>query len=149
MLTVTILPAGGQSHERRRNAGRTGFDGRDGGSRKRLLRRFHAARRVELPDQRNADPQADDPGLGLIKWAAAGANRELGGLDAERAGAIEEAALEVADGRLDEQFVVDVFQTGSGTSSNMNANEVIANRAAEILGAERGARDRVHPNDHT
>ena len=86
--------------------------------------------------------------LGLVKWAAAGANRELGGLDPERAGAIERAALEVADGRHDEQFVVDVFQTGSGTSSNMNANEVIANRAAEILGAARGARDRVHPNDH-
>jgi fumarate hydratase class II len=85
--------------------------------------------------------------LGLIKWAAAGVNRDLGRLDGRLAEAIRQAALEVADGRLDDQFVVDVFQTGSGTSSNMNANEVIANRAAEILGAERGAKA-VHPNDH-
>ncbi len=86
--------------------------------------------------------------LGWIKWAAACANRDLGLLDARRAEAIARAALEVADGTLDDQFVVDVFQTGSGTSTNMNANEVIANRAAEILGAGRGARDVVHPNDH-
>ena len=86
--------------------------------------------------------------LGLIKWAAAQTNAELGLVDAKLAGAIAEAADEVADGKHDDQFVVDVFQTGSGTSSNMNANEVIANRAAEILGAERGRRDVVHPNDH-
>ena len=86
--------------------------------------------------------------LGLIKWAAAGANAELGHLEPKLAGAVQQAALEVVEGRLDDEFVVDVFQTGSGTSSNMNANEVIANRAAEILGAERGARDVVHPNDH-
>jgi len=86
--------------------------------------------------------------LGLLKWAAAGVNEELGRLDARRAGAIREAAWEVAEGRLDDHFVVDVFQTGSGTSSNMNANEVIANRAAELLGGTRGARDLVHPNDH-
>ncbi|HKQ62411.1 MAG TPA: class II fumarate hydratase [Candidatus Polarisedimenticolaceae bacterium] len=86
--------------------------------------------------------------LGWIKWAAAGVNAELGQLDAARAKAIEQAALEVAEGRLDAQFVVDVFQTGSGTSTNMNANEVIANRAAELLGAGRGAREAVHPNDH-
>ena len=86
--------------------------------------------------------------LGLIKWAAAGANAELGHLDPKLAGAVQQAALEVVEGRLDDEFVVDVFQTGSGTSSNMNANEVIANRAAEILGAARGARDVVHPNDH-
>jgi fumarate hydratase class II len=86
--------------------------------------------------------------LGLIKWAAAGVNHELGRLDARLAEAIRQAALEVADGRFDEHFVVDVFQTGSGTSSNMNANEVIANRAAETLGAERGSRKVVHPNDH-
>jgi len=85
--------------------------------------------------------------LGLIKWAAAGVNHDLGRLDERLADAIREAALEVADGGLDDHFVVDVFQTGSGTSSNMNANEVIANRAAEILGAERGAKA-VHPNDH-
>ena len=86
--------------------------------------------------------------LGLIKWAAAQANAELGRLPKELADVIEQAALEVVEGDLDEQFVVDVFQTGSGTSSNMNANEVIANRAAELLGADRGSRDVVHPNDH-
>jgi len=86
--------------------------------------------------------------LGLIKWAAAKTNADLGRLDPKQAEAIQQAALEVADGKLDDEFVVDIYQTGSGTSSNMNANEVIANRAAEILGAARGARDVVHPNDH-
>jgi fumarate hydratase class II len=86
--------------------------------------------------------------LGLIKGAGAEANRELGRLDDRLADAIAQAAGEVADGRHDDAFVVDVFQTGSGTSSNMNANEVIANRAAELLGGERGSRDLVHPNDH-
>jgi fumarate hydratase class II len=92
-------------------------------------------------------PRAFIRGLGLVKSAAAGVNAELGLLDAALAGAIAAAAREVADGRLDDQFVVDVFQTGSGTSTNMNANEAIANRAAELLGAARGAR-LVHPNDH-
>jgi fumarate hydratase class II len=86
--------------------------------------------------------------LGRIKAGAARANAELGLLPGDIATAIHGAAVEVADGAFDEQFVVDVFQTGSGTSTNMNANEVIANRAAERLGARRGARDRVHPNDH-
>ena len=86
--------------------------------------------------------------IGLIKWGAARVNRELGALGPGLAEAIEQAALEVADGRFDDQFVVDVYQTGSGTSTNMNANEVIANRAAEILGAARGSRGVVHPNDH-
>lgn len=86
--------------------------------------------------------------LGLLKWAAAGANHDLGRLDAKLSDAIREAAMEVAEGKLDADFVVDIFQTGSGTSSNMNANEVIANRAAELLGGKRGARDLVHPNDH-
>ncbi len=86
--------------------------------------------------------------LGLIKWAAARVNLDLGLLDARRAEAIAQAALEVAEGKLDDQFVVDVFQTGSGTSTHMNANEVIANRAAEVLGASRGSREAVHPNDH-
>ena len=86
--------------------------------------------------------------LGLIKRAAAKANRDLGLLDPRIADAIGEAAEEVADGRHDGEFVVDVFQTGSGTSTHMNANEVIANRAAEILGAPRGSREIVHPNDH-
>ncbi|MDH3590625.1 MAG: class II fumarate hydratase [Planctomycetota bacterium] len=86
--------------------------------------------------------------LGLLKAAAAEVNRELGVLDVERAEAIAAAAHEVARGDHDDQFVVDVFQTGSGTSTNMNANEVIANLAAVRLGGSRGDRDRVHPNDH-
>ncbi len=86
--------------------------------------------------------------LGRIKAAAAETNAELRLLDPDVAAAIADAAREVADGRWDREFVVDVFQTGSGTSSNMNANEVIANRALELLGAARGARDRLHPNDH-
>jgi len=83
--------------------------------------------------------------LGLLKAAAAASNAEFGVLDASRARAIEAAAREVAAGALDAHFVVDVFQTGSGTSTNMNANEVIARRAEQLLGA--GA-PRVHPNDH-
>jgi fumarate hydratase class II len=85
--------------------------------------------------------------LGLIKRSAAEANAELGLLEPRLAEAIARAAEEVAEGRLDDQFVVDVFQTGSGTSTNMNANEVIANRAAELLGGQRGSK-LVHPNDH-
>ncbi|MCH8200625.1 MAG: class II fumarate hydratase [Chloroflexi bacterium] len=85
--------------------------------------------------------------LGLTKLAAARVNAGLGLLDAKLAAAIEEAAREVADGKLDAHFVVDVFQTGSGTSTNMNANEVIANRATEILGGEPGSK-LVHANDH-
>ncbi|MFC4986562.1 class II fumarate hydratase [Saliphagus infecundisoli] len=85
--------------------------------------------------------------LGVVKKAAAQANRDLDLLDDEIADAIVEAAEEVIAGEHDDQFPVDVFQTGSGTSSNMNANEVIANRAAEITGAEIGSRT-VHPNDH-
>ncbi|MHB8719396.1 MAG: class II fumarate hydratase [Candidatus Dormibacteria bacterium] len=86
--------------------------------------------------------------LGLIKQSAAIVNLELGLLDASLAEAIVTAATEVAEGRFDDQFVVDVFQTGSGTSTNMNVNEVISNRAIEILGGERGSRTPVHPNDH-
>jgi fumarate hydratase class II len=86
--------------------------------------------------------------LGLIKAAAARANVQLELLDERRGSAIEQAAREVADGMLDAEFVVDVFQTGSGTSTNMNANEVIATRAIELLGGERGDRDLIHPNDH-
>jgi len=83
--------------------------------------------------------------LGLVKAAAAAANRSVGALAPGLAAAIESAAREVADGRLDAHFVLDVFQTGSGTSTNMNANEVIAARAQQRLGP--GA-ERVHPNDH-
>src|SRR5712692_7739416 len=84
--------------------------------------------------------------LGLIKQAAAHINRDLGLLAQEKAQAIAEAASEVADGKFDDHFVVDIYQTGSGTSTNMNANEVIANRANELLGGERGGR-LVHSND--
>ncbi len=86
--------------------------------------------------------------LGLIKKAAALTNLELGVLDQRRANAIIEAAEEVIAGRLDDHFPLKVWQTGSGTQSNMNVNEVIANRANEILGAPLGAKQPVHPNDH-
>ena len=85
--------------------------------------------------------------LGLIKLASAQVNRELGLLEPRLASAIADAADEVADGKLDGDFVVDVFQTGSGTSTNMNANEVIATRASELLGAPPAVKV-VHPNDH-
>jgi len=85
--------------------------------------------------------------LAVVKKAAARANRDLDLVDDEVAAAIVEAADEVIAGEHDEQFPVDVFQTGSGTSSNMNANEVIANRASELLGEEVGSKA-VHPNDH-
>jgi fumarate hydratase class II len=85
--------------------------------------------------------------LGMIKEHAAQANRELGLLDGRLALAIMDAAEEVIVGDLDDHFPLDVFQTGSGTSSNMNANEVIANRACQLLGEELGSRS-VHPNDH-
>ena len=87
--------------------------------------------------------------LGRIKRGAALANRDLGLVDARLGDAIAKAAQEVAEGEWDAQFVVDVFQTGSGTSTNMNANEVIANRANELLdGGPRGVYDPIHPNDH-
>src|SRR5712691_9282524 len=85
--------------------------------------------------------------LGLIKQAAARVNCDLGLLDARLAAAIEQAAAEVAAGNLDQEFVVDIFQTGSGTSTNTNANEVIAARASEIISGNRSAH-LVHPNDH-
>jgi fumarate hydratase class II len=86
--------------------------------------------------------------LGAIKYAAAEVNLDGGYIDQRRADAIKQAAQEVIDGKLDDQFVLDVYQTGSGTSTNMNANEVIANRACEILGGVIGSKDPVHPNDH-
>jgi fumarate hydratase class II len=85
--------------------------------------------------------------LGMVKKAAAETNRDLGLLARRRSRAIAAAAQEVIDGKLDGQFPIDVYQTGSGTSTNTNANEVIANRATEILGGERGSKI-VHPNDH-
>src|SRR5688500_11174186 len=86
--------------------------------------------------------------MGLIKSAAATVNRDLGILDEKREQLIQQAAKEVIDGKLDDQFVVDIFQTGSGTSTNMNANEVIASRANEIATGKRGGKDPIHPNDH-
>ncbi len=86
--------------------------------------------------------------LGIVKCAAARANLELGLLDERIGEAVIAAAEEMIEGKLDDQFVVDVFQTGSGTSTNMNANEVIANRAIELLGGKRGDKTLVHPNDH-
>ena len=86
--------------------------------------------------------------IASTKLAAAQVNVELGELDSKLADAIVSAAKEVADGKFDDQFVVDVFQTGSGASTNMNAYEVISNRAIEILGGEKGSRTPVHPNDH-
>ena len=86
--------------------------------------------------------------LGIVKLASAETNRELGLLDARRAGAIIRAAREVIDGKLDDHFPLVVWQTGSGTQTNMNLNEVIANRANELLGGELGAKKPVHPNDH-
>lgn len=85
---------------------------------------------------------------GIIKRAAAIANRDVGELDTEKAAAIIQAAEEVIKGKFNIHFVVDVYQAGAGTSQNMNANEVIANRACEILGGKRGDVSLVHPNDH-
>jgi fumarate hydratase class II len=86
--------------------------------------------------------------LGLLKWAAAQANHDLGLLDADRSALIVQAAEEVVEGKLDEHFPLDIFQTGSGTSTNTNANEVIANRCCQLAGKPIGAREPVHPNDH-
>jgi len=86
--------------------------------------------------------------LGAVKQAALRANRELGLIDERRAVAIDRACQDVRDGLLDDQFVVDVIQGGAGTSTNMNANEVVANRALELLGLPAGSYDEVHPLDH-
>src|SRR3546814_2921272 len=85
--------------------------------------------------------------LGFVKQAASRVNARMGGLDAELAAAIQQAAGEVAGGALDDQFPLVIWQTGSGTQSNMNANEVIASRANEILTGKRGGKSPVHPND--
>jgi len=86
--------------------------------------------------------------LGIVKRAAAEANMELGRLDPKIGAAIVQAAQEVIEGKLDTHFPLSVWQTGSGTQSNMNANEVISNRAIEIMGGEQGSKKPVHPNDH-
>src|SRR5437868_8533391 len=86
--------------------------------------------------------------LGFVKQAAARVNARIGGLDPKIAEVVQQAAAEVARGDLDNQFPLVIWQTGSGTQSNMNANEVIAGRANEILTGKRGGKDPVHPNDH-
>ena len=93
-------------------------------------------------------PRSFISAIAFIKQTAATVNAELGLLDKTLADAIEQAAQEVMDGDLDDQFIVDIFQTGSGTSTNMNANEVISNRAIELMGGVIGSRSPVHPNDH-
>jgi fumarate hydratase class II len=86
--------------------------------------------------------------VGLHKWACAEANQRLGELPPELAGAIRDAAEEIIDGKRDADFPLPIWQTGSGTQTNMNANEVISNRANEMLGQKLGTRKPVHPNDH-
>ncbi len=120
---------------------------------------------IEIPAERYWGPQTErardlfrigrggfDPGVihatGLQKWAAAEANRRLGELPADLAEPIKSAAAEVESGARDADFPLPVWQTGSGTQTNMNANEVIANRANEMLGQALGTRSPVHPNDH-
>src|SRR5580692_6168565 len=93
-------------------------------------------------------PMAIIRALGIVKLAAAETNHELGLIDQRRARAIIRAAREVIDGKLDDHFPLVVWQTGSGTQTNMNLNEVIANRANECLGGKLGAKQPVHPNDH-
>src|ERR1051325_1748047 len=86
--------------------------------------------------------------LGLIKWAAAKANQDLGLLDAERAALIVKAAEEVVEGKLDDHFPLDIFQTGSGTSTNTNAKGGIATRRPQLAGNPIGAGEHFHPNNH-
>ncbi|MCI0339856.1 MAG: class II fumarate hydratase [Planctomycetales bacterium] len=106
------------------------------------------ARGVEnFPISGHRFPRPFVKALGQIKAACARVNADLGLLDKRRADAIRKACDEVVEGKLDSEFVLDIYQTGSGTSTNMNANEVIANRATEVLGAARGSKE-VHPNDH-
>ena len=120
---------------------------------------------IDIPAERYWGPQTErarrlfrigserfPPGLiravGLHKWACAEANGRLGELPAELVGPIKQAAEEIADGARDAEFPLPVWQTGSGTQTNMNANEVISNRANEIMGQPLGTRKPVHPNDH-
>src|SRR6056297_3574636 len=103
---------------------------------------------MNFPIGWETQPVAIVRALGVIKKACAQANKESGALDPQLADAIAAAAGEVVEGKFDDNFPLVVWQTGSGTQSNMNANEVIANRAIEILGGEIGTKDPVHPNDH-
>jgi len=103
---------------------------------------------INFPIGWEKQPVAIIRALGVIKKAAAAVNLEFGDLDADLAPAIAQAAQEVIDGKFDDNFPLVVWQTGSGTQSNMNANEVISNRAIEIMGGEMGSKTPVHPNDH-
>ena len=103
---------------------------------------------INFPIGWEKQPVAIVRALGVIKKACAMANNELGNLDDDRAAAIMQAAGEVFEGKFDDNFPLVVWQTGSGTQSNMNSNEVIANRAIEIMGGTIGSKDPVHPNDH-
>ena len=103
---------------------------------------------INFPIGWEKQPVAIVRGLGVIKQACAIANKERGKLDATLADAIIAAANEVVTGKLDDHFPLVVWQTGSGTQSNMNANEVISNRAIEMLSGTIGSKDPVHPNDH-
>ena len=102
---------------------------------------------VNFPVSGRPMPAAFVHGLGLVKLACAVANEELGILSVEKSRLIQQIAQEVIDGKLDAHFPVDVFQTGSGTSSNMNINEVIANRASQLSGQALGSKNPLHPND--
>jgi fumarate hydratase class II len=104
--------------------------------------------RHNFPIGDEAMPRPLISALAIVKRAAAETNRALGLIDARRTRAILQAAQEILDGKLDAHFPLTVYQTGSGTQSNMNINEVIANRANEILGGARGAKSPIHPNDH-
>ena len=111
----------------------------------------HAARAVEnFPITGHSVAQMPHliRAFAYVKKAAAAANLSLGTINAQQAQAIAQACDDVATGMLDAHFVVDVLQGGAGTSTNMNANEVIANRALEIIGQPKGAYDVIHPNDH-
>ena len=103
---------------------------------------------INFPIGWEKQPVAIVRALGVIKKACAQANVEQGTLDAKLGDAIIQAAGEVIEGKFDDNFPLVVWQTGSGTQSNMNSNEVIANRAIEILGGEIGSKSPVHPNDH-
>jgi len=104
--------------------------------------------RENFPIAHRGVPSGVVRAFGLLKGACAQVNKDLGKLPANKARAIQRAAREVAEGKLDDHFVVDVYQTGSGTSTNMNANEVIANRASQMANKPIGSKDPVHPNDH-
>ncbi len=103
---------------------------------------------INFPIGEETMPAALIRALGIVKLCAARANMAMDNLDPELANAIAQAAGEVAEGKLDDHFPLSIWQTGSGTQSNMNANEVVANRAIELLGGEIGSKAPVHPNDH-